>query len=320
MLSSQWRISFPQCVHWHQATDIMSSASFMKTPLGLSLMEKNCSMMTEFTQLRISHTEGLDTILFVLFLAFYACTLLGNVSVLMAVLSSTRLHTLMYFFLGNLSVFDMSFSSVTCPKMLLYLMGLSPLISYKNCVLQLFFHFLGSTECLLYTVMAYDRFAAICYPLRYTAIMNPRICGGPGCGHMAVRVYLFQHLDFSHLHFAILRSQWSGSVLFDIPALLPLACADTSSAQRVTFTNVGLVSLLCCLLILLFHTPITISILCILSTEGHLRAFPLAVPTSSPSFVSMGPSSPSICSPLWTPCWELWFKFWWIWLDQCWTL
>lgn len=136
----------------------------------------NCSVVTEFILLGIPHTEGLETMLFVLFLPFYVCTLLGNLSILVAVISSTRLHTPMYFFLGNLSVFDMGFSSVTCPKMLLYLMGLSRLISYKDCVFQLFFHFLGSIECFLYTVMAYDRFAAICYPLRYTTIMNPRIC------------------------------------------------------------------------------------------------------------------------------------------------
>lgn len=109
--------------------DIMSSASFSKTPLEPALMEKNCSGVTEFILLGIPHTEGLETIVFVLFLPFYACTLLGNVSILVAVLSSTCLHAPMYFFLGNLSVFDMSFSSVTCPKMPLYLMG--PLILYK---------------------------------------------------------------------------------------------------------------------------------------------------------------------------------------------
>uniref|UniRef100_A0A8C8X1A8 Olfactory receptor family 10 subfamily D member 3 n=1 Tax=Panthera leo TaxID=9689 RepID=A0A8C8X1A8_PANLE len=217
---------------------------------------KNCSVVTEFILLGIPHTEGLETIVFVLFLPFYACTLLGNVSILMAVLSSTRLHAPMYFFLGNLSVFDMSFSSVTCPKMPPYLTG--PLILYKNCVSQVsFFHFLGSIECFLYTVMAYGHFAAVCYPLWSAAIMNRRLCGAPAVGTWVL----------GYIHSSILTL-----LTFTLPcSLLPLACADTSLAQRVSFTNVGLVSLLCFFLILL--SCVTISILHIRSTEGRRRAF-----------------------------------------------
>uniref|UniRef100_A0A8C0ZLZ8 G-protein coupled receptors family 1 profile domain-containing protein n=1 Tax=Castor canadensis TaxID=51338 RepID=A0A8C0ZLZ8_CASCN len=234
----------------------------------------NCSVVTEFILLGIPHTEGLESLLFVLFLPFYICTLLGNVSILVAVISSTRLHTPMYFFLGNLSVFDMCFSSVTCPKMLLYLMGQSQLISYQHCVFQLFFfHFLGSMECFLYTVMAYDRFAAICYPLRYTVIMRPRICvalaAGTwllGCIHSSVLTFLTFTLPFC-------GPNEVDHFFCDIPALLPLACADISLAQRVSFTNVGLVSLVCFFLILLSYTRITVSILSISTTEGRRRAF-----------------------------------------------
>ncbi|XP_032140783.1 putative olfactory receptor 10D3 [Sapajus apella] len=235
---------------------------------------KNCSVVTEFILLGIPHTEGLEMVLFVLFLPFYACTLLGNMSILVAVISSARLHTPMYFFLGNLSVFDMGFSSVTCPKMLLYLMGLSRLISYKHCVSQLFFfHFLGSIECFLYTVMAYDRFTAICYPLQYTVFMNPRICVA-----LAVGTWLLGCIHSSILTSLTFTLPYCGPnevdhFFCDIPALLPLAYADTSWAQRVSFTNVGLVSLACFLLILLSYTRITVSILSIRTTEGRRRAF-----------------------------------------------
>ncbi|XP_040833121.1 putative olfactory receptor 10D3 [Ochotona curzoniae] len=235
---------------------------------------KNCSEVTEFILLGIPHTEGLETLLFIVFLPFYICTLLGNVSILVAVISSARLHTPMYFFLGNLSVFDMGFSSVTCPKMLLYLMGLSRLISYKNCVSQLFFfHFLGSIECFLYTVMAYDRFTAICYPLQYTTIMNPRICVA-----LAVGTWLLGCIHSSVLTSLTFTLPYCGSnevdyFFCDIPAILPLASADTSIAQRVSFTNVGLVSLVCFLLILMSYTRITVSILSIHTTEGRRRAF-----------------------------------------------
>ncbi|XP_003923613.1 olfactory receptor 10D3 [Saimiri boliviensis] len=235
---------------------------------------KNCSVVTEFILLGIPHTEGLEMILFVLFLPFYACTLLANVSILVAVISSARLHTPMYFFLGNLSVFDMGFSSVTCPKMLLYLMGLSRLISYKHCVSQLFFfHFLGSIEGFLYTVMAYDRFTAVCYPLQYTVIMNPRICVA-----LAVGTWLLGCIHSSILTSLTFTLPYCGPnevdhFFCDIPALLPLAYADTSWAQRVSFTNVGLVSLVCFLLILLSYARITASILSIRTTEGRRRAF-----------------------------------------------
>ncbi|XP_015345494.1 putative olfactory receptor 10D3 isoform X2 [Marmota marmota marmota] len=235
---------------------------------------KNSSVVTEFILLGIPHTEGLETILFVLFLPFYVCTLLGNMSILVVVISSTRLHTPMYFFLGNLSVFDMGFSSVTCPKMLFYLMGLSRVISYQDCVSQLFFfHFLGSIECFLYTVMAYDRFAAICYPLQYTVIMSSRICVV-----LAVGTWLLGCIHSSILTSLTFTLPYCGPnevdhFFCDIPALLPLACADTSLAQRVSFTNVGLVSLICFLLILVSYTRITVSILSIHTTEGRRRAF-----------------------------------------------
>ncbi|XP_003472663.1 olfactory receptor 10D3-like [Cavia porcellus] len=235
---------------------------------------RNHSAVTEFILLGIPHTQGLETMLFFLFLPFYVCTLLGNLSILVIVISSTRLHTPMYFFLGNLSVFDMGFSSVTCPKMLLYLVGLSQLISYQNCVTQLFFfHFLGSAECFFFTVIAYDRFAAICHPLRYTVIMNSRVCVT-----LAVGTWLLGCVHSSILTSLTFTLPYCGSnevnhFFCDIPALLPLACADTSVAHRVSFINVGIVSLVCFLLILASYTRITVSILSIPTREGRRRAF-----------------------------------------------
>ncbi|XP_003472781.1 olfactory receptor 10D3 [Cavia porcellus] len=235
---------------------------------------RNHSAVTEFILLGIPHTQGLETMLFFLFLPFYVFTLVGNLSILVTVISSTYLHTPMYFFLGNLSVFDMGFSSVTCPKMLLYLVGLSRLISYQNCVTQLFFfHFLGSIECFLYTLMAYDRFAAICHPLRYTIIMNSRVCVT-----LAVGTWLLGCIHSSVLTSLTFTLPYCGSnevnhFFCDIPALLPLACADTSMAHRVSFINVGIVSLVCFLLILASYTRITVSILSIHTREGRRHAF-----------------------------------------------
>uniref|UniRef100_F7DZS1 G-protein coupled receptors family 1 profile domain-containing protein n=1 Tax=Equus caballus TaxID=9796 RepID=F7DZS1_HORSE len=235
---------------------------------------RNHTMVTEFILLGIPETEGLETVLFLLFLSLYLCTLLGNVLILTAIISSSRLHTPMYFFLGNLSMFDLGFSSTTAPKMLLYLSGQSQGISLQGCVSQLFFyHFLGCTEGFLYTVMAYDRFVAICYPLRYMVIMNHKFCfilaTGTwigGCVHAITLTSLTFQLSYC-------GSNEVGYYFCDIPAILPLACGDTSLAQRVGFTNVGLLSLICFFLILVSYARIGISISKIRSAEGRQRAF-----------------------------------------------
>ncbi|XP_020840350.1 olfactory receptor 10D3-like [Phascolarctos cinereus] len=222
----------------------------------------------------IPHTKGLETELFILFLTFYLLTLLGNLLILTAIISSSQLHTPMYFFLVNLSVFDIFFPSVSSPKMLLYLMGYSHTISFQGCASQLFFyHFLGCTECFLYTVMAYDRFAAICHPLRYTVIMNQWVCTVltigtwlGGCLHSAVLTFLVFKLPYC-------GPNKVNYFFCDIPVVLPLACADTSLAQMVSFTNVGIVALLCFLLIVTSYILIVFSILKICSSEGRCRAF-----------------------------------------------
>ncbi|XP_069324873.1 putative olfactory receptor 10D4 [Eulemur rufifrons] len=235
---------------------------------------RNHTPVTEFLLLGIPHTKGLENVLFVLFLAFYLLTLLGNLLILLAILSSSNLHTPMYFFLGNLSVFDIFFPSVSSPKMMLCLMGQSRTISYQGCASQLFFyHFLGCTECFLYTAMAYDRFAAICHPLRYTVIMSHRVCAIVTLG-----IWMGSCLHASVLTFLIFTLPYCGpnevdNFSCDIPVVLPLACADTSLAQTVSFINVGVVALVCFLLILTSYARIVISILKISSAEGRRRAF-----------------------------------------------
>ncbi|KFO35980.1 putative olfactory receptor 10D4 [Fukomys damarensis] len=234
----------------------------------------NSTLVTEFVLLGISNTEGLETMLFVLFLTFYIFTLLGNLIIFLTILASSNLHTPMYFFLGNLSIFDIFFPSVNSPKMMVFLVGQSHTISYQGCVSQVFFyHFLGCTECFLYTVMAYDRFVAICHPMRYTVIMSHRVCTGltvgtwlGGCVHGCILIFFIFRLPYC-------GSNELDSFFCDIPVVLPLACADTFLAETVSFTNVGIVSLTCFLLILTSYTRIVLSILQIRSSEGRRRAF-----------------------------------------------
>uniref|UniRef100_H0WCS1 G-protein coupled receptors family 1 profile domain-containing protein n=1 Tax=Cavia porcellus TaxID=10141 RepID=H0WCS1_CAVPO len=215
---------------------------------------RNLTLVTEFILLGFPETGAL-----------YLCTILGNVLILTAILCSSRLHTPMYYFLGNLSIFDLGFSSTTVPKMLSYLSGHNPGISFQGCAAQLFFyHFLGCTETFLYTVMAYDRFVIhghhelrVCFVLATGTWMS-------GCVHATILTSLTFRLPYC-------GSTQVGYYLCDIPAMLPLA--DTSLAQRVSSTNVGLVSLTCLFLIFVSYTCIEISILKIHSTEGRQRAF-----------------------------------------------
>ncbi|CAH6863062.1 Olr1330 [Phodopus roborovskii] len=220
---------------------------------------RNCTSVTEFLLMGIPHTAGLEMVLFVLFLAFYLLTLPGNLLILLAILTSSNLHTPMYF-LGNLS--------------LLYLTGHSHTISYQGCASQIFFYdFLGCAECFLYTVMAYDRFAAICHPLRYTVIMSSWVCAS-----MTVATWMGSCLHASVLTFLIFKLPYCGpnevdNFFCDIPVVLPLACGDTYLAQAVSFINVGLVALVCFFLILTSYTRIVTSVLKIRSSEGRRRAF-----------------------------------------------
>ncbi|XP_039373441.1 putative olfactory receptor 10D4 [Mauremys reevesii] len=233
----------------------------------------NHTVVTHFVLLGIPNTDGLQTILFVTFLAFYLCTLLGNLIIFSAILTDSRLHTPMYFFLCNLSIVDLGFSSISTPKFLANLWAQSRTISLGVCMSQVFFwHFLGCTECLLCTVMAYDRYVAICHPLRYLLIMNWRVCALLAAGTWIA----------SSFHATILTSltftlPYCGSNVVeyffcDIFPVLKLACADTYVIKMVSFTNIGMVPTACFLLILASYIRIVYSVLKINSAEGRRKA------------------------------------------------
>ncbi|XP_059015063.1 olfactory receptor 7C1-like [Mustela lutreola] len=108
----------------------------------------------------------------------YLLTFSGNLLIILAIVTDSRLHTPMYFFLSNLSFVDIFFTSTTIPKVLLNLQTQSKVITYAGCLSQIYFFMLfAGLDNFLLTVMAYDRFAAICHPLHYMVIMNPKFCG-----------------------------------------------------------------------------------------------------------------------------------------------
>ncbi|XP_069324883.1 olfactory receptor 10G9-like [Eulemur rufifrons] len=235
----------------------------------------NVSLVTTFILTGLPHAPALDTPLFAIFLLIYVLTVLGNILILLVIRLDSRLHTPMYYFLTNLSFIDMWFSTVTVPKMLMTLA--SPggrTISFHSCMAQLYcFHFLGGTECFLYTVMSYDRYVAITYPLRYASMMSGRTCALlaistwlSGSLHSAVQTILTFHLPFC-------GPNQIQHYLCDAPPILKLACADTSIIEMVIFVSVGMVASGCFLLIVLSYVSIVCSILRIRTSEGRHRAF-----------------------------------------------
>ncbi|KAM7142099.1 olfactory receptor 7A10-like [Molossus nigricans] len=138
----------------------------------------NHTSISEFLLLGFSEEPELQPLIFGLFLSMYLTTVLGNLLIILAISSDSHLHTPMYFFLSNLSLVDICFISTTIPKMLWNIQTQSKVITYEGCISQMYFFLLfGGLDNFLLSAMAYDRFVAICHPLHYTIIMNPRLCG-----------------------------------------------------------------------------------------------------------------------------------------------
>ncbi|XP_044237034.2 olfactory receptor-like protein OLF4 [Ursus arctos] len=138
----------------------------------------NDTQISEFLLLGFSEKPELQPLLFGLFLSMYLITVFGNLLLILAVGSDSHLHTPMYFFLANLSFVDICFTSTTIPKMLWNIQTQSKVITYEGCIMQIFFFVVfGCLDNLLLSVIAYDRCVAICHPLHYLVIMNPRLCG-----------------------------------------------------------------------------------------------------------------------------------------------
>ncbi|NP_001378050.1 olfactory receptor family 7 subfamily E member 224 [Equus caballus] len=235
---------------------------------------QNLTSVLEFHLLGFSDDLELQPLLFGLFLTMYLVTVFGNLLIILTVSFDFHLHTPMYFFLSNLSLADISFSTTTVPKMLVNLKTHSKSITYAGCLTQVSsFSLFVCLDSLLLTVMAYDRFVAICHPLHYPAIMNFHLCG------LLVLVSFFVSLLDSQLHY-LMMSQLTFCADVEIPhffcdppQLLKLACSDTSTNNILIYfigTIFGGVPLTG---ILYSYTRIISSILRISSSGLRYKAF-----------------------------------------------
>ncbi|XP_006877576.1 PREDICTED: olfactory receptor 7A10-like [Chrysochloris asiatica] len=234
----------------------------------------NKTSSLEFILLGFSDEPELQPLLFGLFLSMYLLTFTGNLLIILVIITDSHLHTPMYFFLSNLSVADICFTSTTVPKMLLNIQMKNKLITYEDCITQLyFFSLFGRLENFLLTVMAYDRFVAICHPLHYTVIMNPKICG-----LMLLASWSLSILD-SLLHsLMVLRltfcTELEISQFFcELNQIVHLACSDTFLNDLEMYLEIGLLGIIPLTGILYSYTKIVSSILKIASAGGKYKAF-----------------------------------------------
>ncbi|KAM7093015.1 olfactory receptor 1J4-like isoform 1-T2 [Molossus nigricans] len=235
---------------------------------------ENQSSVSEFLLLGLPIRPGQQGVFFTLFLGMYLTTVLGNLLIIVLIRLDSRLHTPMYFFLSHLAFSDISFSSVTVPKMLVNMQTQRQSISYIGCISQLYFfiHFVALDNCLL-AVMAYDRYVAICHPLHYTTMMQEGLCVLLACGSwMVASVHaLFHTLLLVRLTFC--ADLTITHFFCDLTALLKLSCSDISLNMLVIFTEGGFLYLLPLSTVLGSYIRIGTIILKVPSTKRLLKAF-----------------------------------------------
>ena len=234
----------------------------------------NQSWVREFILLSLSSDWDTQVALFILFLVMYLLTVLGNVLIVLLIRLDSRLHTPMYFFLTNLSLVDVSYATSIVPQMLVHFLAERKGIPYVSCAARLFFSLgLGGIEFVLLAVMAYDRYVAVCDPLRYSVIMH-----GGLCARLAVTSWVsgsVNSLVQTTITFQLpmCTNKYIDHISCEILAVVRLACVDTSSNEvAIMVSSIVLLMTPFCL-VLLSYIRIVSTILKIQSTEGRKKAF-----------------------------------------------
>ncbi|XP_035757666.1 olfactory receptor 14C36 [Egretta garzetta] len=264
----------------------------------------NTSSINVFLLLAIADTRELQLLHFWLFLGIYLAALLGNSLIITTVACEHRLHTPMYFFLLNLSLLDLGSVSTIVPKSMVNSLWDSRAISYVGCAAQVFlFFFLMSAELYLLTIMAYDRYVAICKPLHYGTLLGSR-----ACVHMAAAAW-GSGLIYGLLHtantFSIPLCQGNAVNQFfcEIPQILKLSCSD-AYLKELWFLVVSIfVGFGCFVFIVLSYVQIFRAVLRIPSQQGQRKTFSTCLPHLAVVSLFLSTSmfahlkSPSISSP-----------------------
>ncbi|CAM4563069.1 unnamed protein product, partial [Lepidochelys olivacea] len=238
-------------------------------------MEKgNHSEVTEFILSGLTDRPELQVPLFGLFLLIYVITLVGNGGMILIITIDPQLHTPMYFFLRNLSFCDLCLSSTISPKMLLNLLAERKNISFTTCAVQMSLSIaFADSEGFLLTVMAYDRYVAICNPLLYTVTMSRQLCKQLVAGVYSVGVVDSMIHTCCTFRLSFCSSNIINHFFCDTPPLLVLSCSDTRINEIMMFVFTLCITGSIFVTILLSYVYITSTILQIRSAEGQRKAF-----------------------------------------------
>ncbi|XP_043768312.1 olfactory receptor-like protein OLF4 [Cervus elaphus] len=233
----------------------------------------NLTNVSEFLLLGLSEESELQPLIYGLFLSMYLITVFGNLFIILAVSSEPHLHTPMYFFLSNLSLVDICFTSTTIPKMLWNIQTQSQAITYEGYIIQMYFFTLFVVlDDFLLTVMAYDRFVAICHPLHYTVIMNAWLCALLVLGSWIISI-----LDSFLQTFMVSRLS-CGVVIIphyfcELKQLVQVACSDTLLNDTMLYFSAVLLGGAPLAGILYSYSRIVSCIRGISSSQGQYKAF-----------------------------------------------
>ncbi|XP_076968068.1 olfactory receptor 8B3 [Tamandua tetradactyla] len=238
------------------------------------MLTRNDSLVTEFILAGLTDRPELQQPLFYLFLVIYIVTVVGNLGLITLIGLNSHLHIPMYYFLFNLSLIDLFYSSVFTPKMLMNFVLKQNIISYRGCMTQLFFFlFFVISECYMLTSMAYDRYVAICNPLMYKVTMASQVCLG-----LIFAAYVMGFAGATAHTGCMLRLTFCSAniinhYLCDILPLLQLSCTSTYVNEMVVLIVVGINITVPSFTILVSYIFILTSILHIKSTQGRSKAF-----------------------------------------------
>ncbi|XP_059012189.1 olfactory receptor 8D1 [Mustela lutreola] len=234
----------------------------------------NHSTATSFVLVGLTQKPELQLPLFVLFLGIYIVTVVGNLGLILLIAVIPLLHTPMYYFLSSLSFIDLCYSSVITPKMLVNFLGKKNMILYSECMAQLFFFVVFVVaEGNLLTVMAYDRYVAICSPLLYSVTMSSWVCS-----LLVLVAFILGFLSaLAHtsamMKLSFCRSHIISHYFCDVLPLLHLSCSNTHLNELLLFIIAGFNTLVPTLAVFISYAFIFYSILRIQSSEGWSKAF-----------------------------------------------
>ncbi|MEE6511737.1 hypothetical protein FKM82_018471 [Ascaphus truei] len=246
----------------------------MKQSSTTGVVFRNQSKTSAFLLLGLTDDPNLQLVLFYVFLILYLITLIGNCGIFLIIHLSPHLHTPMYFFLSHLSFIDMCYASSVVPNTMVNFLKCDKYISHFGCASQLFiFSSFGSTECLLFGVMAYDRYVAICTPLHYGTIMTKQVCI-----RLIAASYLAAVIQAAIQTGCTFSLSFCGSniidhFLCDVIPLMRLSCSNTFINEIVITVCAAVIGGGSLLIILTSYTYIVLTVVKIPTPQGKKRAF-----------------------------------------------